>query len=304
MASTLLQLMNAAQAEMNLTVTTSIIGNQSTDVVQTLALINAAGNELQREYEWQALGQEYIFQSQVISTTGNTQANSAVVTNILPNTTGLDSTFQCVGTGINNASNILSVDSSSQVTLTQPATVNGTNATLTFSKVKYSYPTDFDRLVDGTDWDKTQHWQMIGPESAQQWAWLKSGYISSGPRVRFRPLRGYFQLWPALGVSHSLGFEYISKNWVFGVADTQPSKTAFAADTDTCIYPDRLIISLLKLKYWAVKGFDMTAFAADYQRQSTISKSADAGSANLSMSPKLSSVLLGFDNIPDTNYGS
>lgn len=303
MSATMLQLVQQAATEMGLSVPSSVAGNSTQEVVQLLGLLNAVGYELQREHQWQRMTQEYVFSSAFTATTGDLTAGSAVVTNI-PDTTGLSSYYQAVGTGINNATNILTVDSSTQVTLTQPATVSGTGVSITFSQVKYPFPDDFDRLIDRTDWDKSQHWEMLGPESAQQWQWLKSGYISTGPRVRFRQLDNLFQIWPALGVVHTLGFEYVSNYWVAASSGAQPTATSFTTDTQTCIFPDRLMVLGLKLKFFEIKSFDTTALWRDYNMQLSIAKAADAGSANLSFAPRISTVLIGWENIPDSGYGS
>jgi hypothetical protein len=74
-------------------------------------------------------------------------------------------------------------------------------------------PSDYDRKIDRTDWDKTKHWEMLGPETAQQWEWLLSGYISTGPRIRYRIFGGYFQIWPMVTTADTLGFEYVSNAW-------------------------------------------------------------------------------------------
>lgn len=303
MSATMLQLIQQATTEMGISVPISVAVNQTQEVVQLLGLLNAVGYELQREHQWQRMTQEYIFTTNFIATTGDLTAGSAVVTNI-PSTAGLSSYYQLVANGVNNATNILTVDSATQVTLTQPATESGTGVTLNFSQVKYPFPAGFDRLIDRTDWDKTQHWEMLGPETAQQWQWLKSGYISTGPRVRFRQLDNLFQIWPALGVSHSLGFEYVSNFWVIDNGATQPTATSFTADNQTCIFPDRLMVLGLKLKFFEIKSFDTTALYRDYRMQLDIAKGADQGSPNLSFAPRISTVLIGWENIPDSGYGS
>lgn len=303
MSATMLQLIQQAATEMGLSVPTSVAGNQTQEVVQLLGLLNAVGYELQREHQWQRMTQEYVFTTSYLTTTGDLTDGSAVVTNI-PDTSTLSTYFQAVGSGINNATNIASVDSSTQVTLTQPATASGTGVSITFSQVKYAFPSDFDRLIDRTDWDKSQHWEMLGPESAQQWQWLKSGYISTGPRIRFRQLDNLFQIWPAIGATHSLGFEYVSTYWVATSSGAQPTATSFTVDTQTCIFPDRLMVLGLKLKFFEIKSFDTTALWRDYNTQLSIAKAADAGSASLSFAPRISTVLIGWENIPDSGYGS
>ena len=165
-------------------------------------------------------------------------------------------------------------------------------------------PSGFDRLIDRTDWDKSKHWEMLGPETPQQWQWLKSGYISTGPRIRFRPMGNYFQVWPPLGSNEYLGFEYISKYWVLASGDVAPTKSSFTVDTDTSIYPDALMQALLRLKYFEIKGFDTTAVLQEYVSQRDLFKANDTGSPVLSYAPRISNILIGWNNIPDAGYGA
>jgi len=297
--TTMLQLIQAATGEMGLSVPTFVAGNTAQDTIQQLALLNAVGSELQREYDWQRLQTEYRFTTQYLSTTGTVAANSAVVTG-LGSTTGLDSTYMVSGTGINQDTYVLTNDSSTQVTLTQAATVSATE-TIVFGKTKYSMPSDFDRQTNRTHYDKSKRWEMLGPETAQEWQWLKSSYISTGPRLRYRIMGGYFQIWPMIATPEYIGFEYVSKNWALDASNS--GKSAFTVDTDTCIFPDRLMIAGLKAKYFEVKGFDSSKYQADYERQRSIAQATDKGAKTLSMAPQMAGILITQANLPDSGFG-
>ena len=303
--STLLQLVNRAENEMGLPAAATIIANTAVDVVQQLALLNAVGNELQREFQWQAQTIEYRFTTVFKTYTGTVTSGSTSVT-AMSSIVGLtsDSTFSAVGAGIPQDTYVTTA-AGATVTLSQAADSTPTPpVSITFTQTKYTVPTDFDRLVDRTDWDKSKHWEMLGPETGQQWQWLKSGYISTGPRVRFRMLGTYFQIWPPIGVADVLGFEYVAKNWVTITAGTLPSKASFTVDTDTCIYPDQLMVNGLKYWYLDAKGLGTMKAREDWQRQKSIAFANDGGSAILSMAPRLSSVLISATNIPDSGYGT
>ena len=140
---------------------------------------------------------------------------------------------------------------------------------------------------------------MITP---QQWQWLKSSYISTGPRIRWRIMGQLFQIWPLTSTNEYLSFEYISSNWAQSASGA--GQTSMVQDSDTCIFPDRLIVLGLKKKYFEVKGFDTTAFQRDYDMQLNIAKANDAGSPTLSLAPRTANVLIGWENIPDANYGA
>ena len=117
---------------------------------------------------------------------------------------------------------------------------------------------------------------------------------------------GYFQIWPPLGATESLSYEYQSKNWALVTAATTPvpTKQSFTVDTDTCIFPDALMRAMIRLKYYEAKGFDTTAFYSGYRQQVDIAKASDAGGRTLSMAPRMGDILIGWGNIPDSGYGS
>lgn len=297
---TMLQIIQAAAGELGIPRPTLVAGSQSLDTIQLLALLNGLGGDLQRDHIWQALCTEYRFTTQFLAATGTTTANSAVVTG-LSATTGLDNTYQVVGTGINTDTYVDTLDSATQVTMNQVASASGT-VDLTFCKTKYTFPSDFDRPQDNTQWDKTQHWQLLGPQTAQQWAWLKSGYIATGPRLRFRPMGGMFQIWPPITTAEYLGFEYISNAWVRTAAGAPAS--SFVNDTDTCIFDDRLMITGLKMMYQQAKGLG-SDFVAQYDIHLSISKGNDVGGDTLQMGHKNDvSTLIGWENIPDSGFGN
>ena len=301
MSSTMLQLVTQVTNELGVPTPTSVAGNPNQDVVQILALMNATGYELLRKADWRELTKPYSFFTDYTTTTGTYSTSSRVITGI-PSTAGLDTTYMVVGTGFPNATFIESVDSSTQVTTTNFSTSNVTSGTVYFQKVKYDFPDDYDSIVPRTQWDKSKHWEMLGPESAQQWEWLLSGFISTGPRIRWRLFGSYFQIWPGYSNAEFLGYEYRSKGWA--TASNGTVKNSFTADTDTCIYPDRLMVLSTKLKYFQAKGFDTTALYRDYIIEFETSVAQNTSAANLSFAPRPGSVLIGWDNIPDSGYGS
>lgn len=302
MSDTLLELVQDTCGEMGLAVPSSVVGNQAADVVQLRALITAVGRELVREFEWEKLCKEYLFETEYVTTTG-TWTTSADTVTAIPSTTGLDTTYGAIGAGLNNTTMIESVDSATQVTLTQTPTAAGTAAAISFAKLQYAVPSDFDRTINRTQWDRSQHWEMLGPESPQQWQWLKSGYISTGPRIRYRMLAGYFQIWPAIAATHYEVFEYVSQFWIYATGGAQPTKKRFTADTDTTVFPDRLMVSGLKNAYYQAKGLGDT-YLQEYMDQLNIAKATDKGAPTLAFAPRPANVLLQFENIPDgTIYG-
>jgi hypothetical protein len=297
----MLQLVNQVQNELNLAVSTSVAGNPNTDVQQILALMNGAGYDLVKEHDWQALQVQYRFYTQAINcnaTTVNGSLNIAVEAGV--DISAVTSQWQITGNNINQDTNVVSV-SGQNIVMSQQASGTGTGA-IVLAQTAYSLPPDFERITNRTQWDKTKRWEALGPEDAQQWQWLKSGYIATGPRIRWRILDNQFQVWPPMNTQEYLGWEYKSKGWARNAAGQVIN--SFTMDTDTTVFDDRILVLYTKLKYFQIKSFDTTALQQDYQRYLSVAKAQDKGAPNLSFAPYPAKVLIGYANIPDTGYGT
>ena len=299
MSMTMLEIMQQAVGEMGSgTIPQYVAGNTQQDTVQQYYLLNGLGQSLMRDFIWQELVGQYIVTVSYTTLVGSTTINSTTLT--VTSTATIDNTYGLSGTGINQACYVNSIDSGTTLTLSQPATATASAQTYTFTKVKYALPSGYDRLLDRTHWDKTKHWEMLGPETAQQWEWLISGYISTGPRIRWRIFDGYFQIWPFVASAEVLGYEYLSKNWALSTAGV--AKSGMTVDTDTCIFPDRLMVAGLKHRYFQVKGFG-DVYREEFEAQQSIAFANDQGSQTLSFAPRVSGILITQANIPDSGYG-
>ena len=303
MSQTMLTMVQQTAAELNLAVPSFVIGNTSQDVTQILALMNGAGYDLLKEYEWQSLQVQYRFYTQAITCNATTVNGSTTLTvDAGTDISGVTSQWAITGYNINQDTNVVSANNSTkQIVMSQQASGSGT-VSVVLAQIAYTLPSDYEAITDRTHWDKSKHWEMLGPEDAQQWQWLKSGYISTGPRVRWRILDQQFQIWPVMNTQEYLGFEYRSNAWAKSASGTPQQQ--FLADSDTALFDSRIMVLATKLKYFQVKSFDTTALMQDYQRYLSVAKANDKGAPNLSFAPYPSKVLIGYANIPDTGYGS
>src|SRR3990167_8575804 len=99
MAATMLSLVQQATGEMGLAVPSAVASATAADQVQQLALINAAGNELAREHDWQAMCVEYQFNTPTYSYTGTATITSTTLS-AMSSVVSLMTDFQLTGTGI------------------------------------------------------------------------------------------------------------------------------------------------------------------------------------------------------------
>jgi hypothetical protein len=303
MSQTMLTMVQQVAAELNLAVPTYVVGNTSQDVSQILALMNGSGYDLLKEYEWQALQVQYRFYTQSLTANATTVNGSYNLTfEAGTDLSAVTSQWQLTGYNIPQDTYVVSANNTTKVVvMSQMATGSGVQSVVC-AQTAYDLPDDFETITDRTQWDKSKHWESLGPESPQQWQWLKSGYISTGPRIRWRILDNQFQIWPVMNTNEYLGWEYRSKGWARAADGTV--KNSFTADSDTTVFDDRLMVLFTKMKYWGIKGFDTTVVSQDYQRVLSIAKANDKGAPNLSFAPYPSKVLIGYANIPDTGYGS
>ena len=94
----LLQLVQAATGELGLNQPAAVATSTDDQVIQLLALINKVGNDVISETEWEGVSKEHRFSTVAYSVTGDTTADSAIVTNTDTTGSGLAvDTFEVVG---------------------------------------------------------------------------------------------------------------------------------------------------------------------------------------------------------------
>ena len=304
MSYTLLQLVDQMSAELGLTQPPSVIGSSNNQTIQILALANRLGKDLVRDYEWQRLVQAYIWQTQTaVSTTGTITAGSKVITAI-PSTAALQVGNVITGTGQAPYAEILTIDSSTQVTLNTPVATSTASVSMTFAKQDYDLPDGYDRMISDTNWDRTDHWRNLGPKSSQDWQFLQGGIISIGPRERYRIYNNKFRIFQALTTVYNFSFEYVSNYWVCATGSDQGSKSAYTADTDTSIFPDDLMLAGLKFYFLKAKKLDYAIELGEFMRALSYCKAQDQPVSAMSLAPVGMNQLVGPWSVQDGNWPS
>lgn len=295
---TLLELVRQVIAEMGLQTISGVVGNQEPSVRQIFALMNRLGNDLTREFDWQRLMCEHILTTQAVSQSSTLTENSTTVT--VADTTGLSPKWGIWGTGARPFAQIVSVDSPTSITMNMPADKTGT-FDLQFSQIEYPLPSDWKKQIPQTEWDRTNRWPLMGPQTPQAWQSFKSGIVYAGPRERFRVMSNCIAVSPPPPNGLIFAFEYISKNFVVAADGTR--KSSFTLDTDTCIFDDSLMVLGAKTLFFQAKGFDFSLEGQQFANLLSQCKAQDASAPTLSISPRRSSMFLSNANLPDGNWG-
>lgn len=304
MSRTLLQIVTAITQQLSLSTPSSVVGSTSNQALQFLTLLNQEGQELQQDHDWTALQTEFIITvAAPLVTTGTVTLSSGVITSIPDTSTLTAGIYTVSGSGIPVAARVQSVDSGTQVTMNMAATGSATATALTFSRDTYSLPSDFDRYINQTEWDRTNRWRLLGPDTPQLDQWHRSGVVTVGPRRHFRQIghaSSVYRLWPPPNASDSpfqIVFEYVSTDWVNHVGGTYTN--SFSADTDTTVFDDNIFILGGKWRFLQAKGLEYAPQQQEYLDYVGRRKAQDGGAQKLSLSPRGYHTLVSPANIRD-----
>lgn len=112
----------------------------------------------------------------------------------------------------------------------------------------YAFPSDYDRQVFRTQWNRDRKWELVGPITPQEWQFRKSGIVSSTPWQRFR-INGWadnqFYIQPTPSASEAgqtIAFEYVSETAI--APKTWGTGMTFLAGT-YCSYNGNIYRSIL-----------------------------------------------------------
>lgn len=175
------------------------------------------------------------------------------------------------------------------------------------STASYDLPSDFDRMLPWTQWDRANEWRLRGPTSPQGWQFVKSGLAEEGPRrdYRIKPDSGTnkFFISPTPGsgeAGETLAFEYVSQNWCEDSGGT--GQAEFKADDDVV----RLDAELFRLGVmWRLKaalGMDHLLDFDVFQRMLQVRKAGEFDMPRLRMDQRADTDLA--VNIQDANFPS
>ena len=161
-------------------------------------------------------------------------------------------------------------------------------------------PSDFDRFVPETFWNRTDYYLVTGPVGAVEWQGLKAG--GYGGQVKFAYRGGDVLLIPAPGAGKSLAFEYVSNQWCASSGGT--GQTAFAADTDVGTLDEELITRGLKFVYLTDEGLPNAIAAQEFDDYFDLLIANDQPSGRIMVAADIFGGGRHFDGAPAINRGS
>lgn len=127
------------------------------------------------------------------------------------------------------------------------------------------FQTNFKRLSRGVDiWNTTKKWPIHGPVTPEFWQDLTVRTITSLPQY-WRQIGGVLNIY-APNSGDSISYEYIKNTWIFLNGSAGSPATVFGADTDTMVFPERLIELGIVWMWKQAKQLDYAEDLATFER--------------------------------------
>ena len=125
-------------------------------------------------------------------------------------------------------------------------------------------PSDFDRMLEGTFWNRSQDRRVVGPLTPQKWQMLQTGlYSLVWDAFRIRGTEILMSPEPTAG--DTLAYEYVSKNWLTDASGSTP-RHAWLADDDVALLDEELITLGLVWRFKKAKGLDYSEEYRSYEQ--------------------------------------
>lgn len=161
-------------------------------------------------------------------------------------------------------------------------------------------PSDWDRFINDSLFNRTTNRKLIGPLSPQDWQAEQANPSVSVVYDAFR-LRGTdFLITPTPPAGQTIAYEYVTNQWCQSSGGT--AQSAWAADTDTAILAERLFVLGLVWRFRQAKGLEYGEALETYEQevQKAAGRAPGAGVLSLSTRPLLRPVI--YPNVPDGNW--
>jgi hypothetical protein len=125
-------------------------------------------------------------------------------------------------------------------------------------------PTDFDRMIPETFFNRTTRRAIFGPISADEWQRIEASLTTYvNPAFRFRG--GTILITPDPTTAQTLAYEYVSTYKARSAAGAE--QTTWAVDTDTSVFPEPIVTLGVVWRYRRGRGYPYNNEQEEYERR-------------------------------------
>lgn len=139
-------------------------------------------------------------------------------------------------------------------------------------------PSDFDRFIDETMFNRTRKHHVYGPLTPQEWQFQKS-VLSSTIIENWRQRGDDILIMPTPTASDTYAYEYVSTQWCESSGGTDQS--SWASDTDVGILSEELMTDGIIWRFLRAKGMSYDEQFRTYELQVAQAITRDGGKKTL-----------------------
>lgn len=168
----------------------------------------------------------------------------------------------------------------------------------------YALPTDYNRMVDETQWLTTSKVPLFGPLNQRDFAQNQYGLVNVGPYFRFQIQQDLVNLQPTPSAVQTINYYYISAFWIKQAGVTPAATFSTTVDTDTFYLDEDLLFLNLRWRWLRAKRMAYDEERSEFDEFFYTSRSDDRGSRSLSLDPldEVQGMQTGFI-VPITGFG-
>lgn len=122
-----------------------------------------------------------------------------------------------------------------------------------------SVPADFDRMLNGTLWNRDEQEEVTGPLTAEEWQ-AQLALVTAPVDACYVFRNGFIELYPSPSAGETFAYEYVSGNWCKSSIGT--GQAAWTADDDLPVLDEELHILGIVWRFKQGRGLD---YAEDYR---------------------------------------
>jgi hypothetical protein len=162
-------------------------------------------------------------------------------------------------------------------------------------------PTDFDRMIDGSMWNRTRDNWIAGPMTIQDWQAIQATVapnVTEGFRIRGDSLL----ITPTPTAGDIYAYEYVSLHWASAADGTAPTRDGFESDTDIAWLREELITLGVVWRFLRARGLDYSEAFTTYEIAVKRAMNRDGGSPIIVMGGPDSEYLPPRARTPDGNW--
>lgn len=138
-------------------------------------------------------------------------------------------------------------------------------------------PSDWDRFVANSFFNRSQQRSVIGPITPQQWQAIQAQPQLNRVFLAFIERSGEFLVTPTPAAGQTIAYEYVTKDWVYSDDPVPVTRSDYEADSDTSFLDEKIIILGLRWRFLKSKGLDYAEDFRTYMTQREQRQARDGG---------------------------